>query len=106
VEKSPLALEPGAKQERRRAVVDEAIDGYFTPERRTRLSARLIDLAATLMAAGQANAAAQATAASRALAAEVAPRQLPFAARFIEKAFKVAPAPAAPTPGPAGGGGA
>jgi hypothetical protein len=104
VEKSPLALEPEAKRERLRAVVDEAIDGYFTPERRARLSARLVDLAATLQASGQSDAAAQAAAASRALAAEVAPRQLPFAARLIEKAFKLAAAPPATAPSPARGG--
>jgi hypothetical protein len=106
VEKSPVALAPAQKQERLRAVLDEAIDGYFTPERRALLSTRLVDLATTLLAAGQAESAAQAAAASRALADGVAPRQLPFATRLIEKAFKVTDSPAAATrPGTTGGAG-
>ena len=48
-------------------------------------------LAATVARlAGQADRSAQAAAASRALAAGLPARQLPFAARLIEKAFKVA----------------
>lgn len=93
VEKSPLALDATQKQSRLRAVVDEAIDGYFTPERRARLSGRLLDVAASLLGSGQSEAAAQAAAASRALAAGVPARQLPFAARLIEKAFKATAGP-------------
>ncbi len=106
VEKSPVALPPEQKQERLRAILDEATDGYFTPERRARLSTRLLDLAATLLGAGQGESAAQATAASRALAAGVAPRQLPFAARLIEKAFKVSDGQPTASPPRATGGGA
>jgi len=90
VEKSPLALDAAQKQARLREVVDEAIDGYFTPERRARLASRLLDVAESLLAAGQADRSAQAAAASRALAAGLPARQLPFASRLIEKAFKVA----------------
>lgn len=93
VEKSPLALDAAQKQLRLRAVVDEAVDGYFTPERRARLAGRLLDAATWLLGAGRTDSAAQAAAASRALAAGVPPRQLPFATRLIEKAFKVGAGP-------------
>jgi len=90
VEKSPLALDAAQKKARLREVVDGAVDDYFTPERRARLASRLLDVAESLLGAGQADRSAQAAAASRALAAGLPARQLPFAARLIEKAFKVA----------------
>ena len=93
VEKSPDALDPARKQARLRAIVDEAIDGYFTPERRARLAERLLDVASSLLGASQLDRSAQAAAASRALAAGIPARQLPFAARLVEKAFKVGAGP-------------
>jgi hypothetical protein len=89
VEKSPLALEAGQKAARRRDLVQAAVERYFTPERRARLASRLVEVAAWFAGAGHAEQAAQAAAAARALAAGVPPGQLPFAARLVEKAFKV-----------------
>jgi hypothetical protein len=92
VEQSPLALEPAQKAERLRRVVEEAVVRYCTAERRTRLAARLMEVAAWLARGGDTDHAAQAAAAARALQAGVPPAQIPFATRLIEKAFKIGPA--------------
>jgi hypothetical protein len=89
VEKSPLALDPAQKGERLRAVVGDAVDRYFTPERRARLASRLVEVAAWFTRSGQADLSAQAAAVARALVAGTPPRQIPFASRLIEKAFRV-----------------
>jgi hypothetical protein len=89
LEKSPLALDAGQKAERQRELVREAIDRYFTPERRARLAGRLVEVAAWFIRAGHADRAALAAAAARALAAGVPAGQVPFAARLIEKAFTI-----------------
>jgi hypothetical protein len=87
VEKSPLALDAAQKTERLREVVREAVERYFTPERRTRLAGRLLEVAAWFARAGQAERSAPAAAAARALVAGTAPARIPFAARLVEKAF-------------------
>lgn len=89
VEKSPLALDAAQKAERLRTLVREAVDRYFTPERRDRLAGRLIEVAAWFARTGLPDRSAQAAAAARALAAGLPAGQVPFAARLIEKAFKV-----------------
>ena len=68
VEKSPLALDAGQKAERLRAVVQEAVERYYTPERRARLASRLLEVAAWFARTGHADPSAQAAAAARALA--------------------------------------
>jgi hypothetical protein len=89
VEKALPAPEPAEKAERLRAVVREAVERYYTPERRALLAARLLEVAAWFAGTGQADHAARAGAAARALAAGTPPVEVPFAARLIEKAFKV-----------------
>jgi hypothetical protein len=89
VEKSPLALDAGQKAERLRSVVQEAVDRYYTPERRARLAGRLLEVAAWFARTGQEAPSARAAAAARALLAGAPPRQVPFAARLLEKAFRV-----------------
>jgi len=86
-EASPLALDPGQKQERLGAIVRAAVDAYFTPARRERLAGRLLDVAGHLWRAGQAEQAQAAAAAGRALAAGAPASAVPFAARLVEKAF-------------------
>jgi hypothetical protein len=88
VEKSSPALDAAQRSERRRAVVQEAVERYYTPERRARLACRLLEAAAWFARAGQASPSAQAAAAARALVAGAPPVQVPFAARLIEKAFR------------------
>jgi len=89
VEKSPLALDPAQKAARLRALVAEAVDRYFTPERRTRLAGRLTEVAGWLARTGQPDQAAAAAAAARALVAGRPAAEIPFAARLVEKAFRV-----------------
>jgi hypothetical protein len=89
IEKSPLALDAAQKAERLRAVVREAVDRYFTPERRARLADRLTEVAAWLARTGRPDRSAQAAAAARALAAGLPASQVPFASRLIEKAFRL-----------------
>jgi hypothetical protein len=89
VEKSTPALDAGQKRERRRAVVQEAVDRYYTTERRARLASRLVEVAAWFARTGHLDRSAQAAAAARALVAGTPPGQVPFASRLIEKAFRI-----------------
>jgi hypothetical protein len=89
VEKSPLAIDATQKRERLRAVVQEAVDRYYTPERCALLASRLVEVAAWFARTGHADRSAQAAAAVRALVAGTPPGQVPFAARLVEKAFRV-----------------
>ena len=93
VEKSPLALDAAQKSARLAEVVREAVERYFTPERRTLLASRLIEVAAWFTRSGQAESSAQAAAAARALSAGLPPGRIPFAARLVEKAFRVSGPP-------------
>jgi hypothetical protein len=89
LEKSPLALDPQQKAARLEAVVAEAVDAYFTAERRARLAGRLTGVAAWLASTGLPDRAAQAAAAARALLAGTPAAAIPFAARLVRKAFRV-----------------
>ncbi len=86
-EASPLALDADQKRERLSGVMRAAVDGYFTPARRERLSGRLLDVAEHLWRTGAAEPARAAAAAARALAAGAPAAAIPFAARLVEKAF-------------------
>ncbi len=89
LEKPPLELDATRRRERQRAVVQEAVDRYYTPERRARLASRLVEVAAWFARTGDADHSAQAAAAARALLAGTPPGQVPFASRLVEKAFRV-----------------
>src|SRR5512137_2613813 len=89
LEKSPLALDPAQKAARLEAVVAEALDAYFTVERRARLAGRLTEVAAWLAGTGLPDHAAQAAAAARALLAGTPAAAIPFADRLVRKAFRV-----------------
>ncbi len=69
------------------AVVDEAVDAYFTPARRARLAARLLDVAGHLSRSGAAPQAASAAAVARALAAGRPVGGIPFADQLVRRAF-------------------
>lgn len=86
-EASPLALDASQRQARVDGIRQAALEGYYTPVRRARLSARLLDVAEHLQAAGAADHAAAAAAAARALRAGAAAAAIPFAARLVEKSF-------------------
>ena len=76
-----------AQRARLAAVVDEAVDAYFTPARRARLSARLLDVAGHLSRSGAAPQAASAAAVARALAAGRPVAGIPFADQLVRRAF-------------------
>lgn len=69
------------------AVVEEAVDAYFTPARRERLAARLLDVADHLHRSGSTAESAAAAAVARALRAGLPAEGIPFAAQLIKKAF-------------------
>jgi hypothetical protein len=89
VEKAVPAPDPAEKAERLQALVREAVERYYTPDRRALLAGRLLQVAAWFAGAGQADHADRAGAAARALSAGRPPAEVPFAVRLIEKAFKV-----------------
>ena len=95
-------LSAEARPERERQLLDDAVARYLTTERRERLSARLLQVAEHLLAAGDAAHAAAAAAAAAALAAGRPCAEIPFARRLVEKAFSPA---GAPTPVAAGASG-
>ncbi len=85
---------------RERDLVAASVARYLTPERRARLSTRLLEVAEHLHAAGDALHAGQAAAAAAALGAGRPCEEIPFARRLVEKAFTLGAAPAGPGAGP------
>ena len=81
---------PEARRARLDALLAEATADYFTPARRARLAARLLDVAGHLAATGPGASlphAQAAAAAARALEAGRPVAEIPFAARLLVKAF-------------------
>jgi hypothetical protein len=75
------------RRERLEPLLRQALEGYFTPVRRERLSTRLLEVADHLCRAGAGEDARVAAAAARALAAGTPASAIPFAVRLVEKAF-------------------
>jgi hypothetical protein len=99
-ESSPLDLGPEGLGARLEALVAAAVDEYYTPPRRARLAARLLQVAEHLARTGDAPRAAAAAAAARALVAGRPPAEIPFARRLLEKALPLHGAPAEGPPAP------
>ncbi len=92
VDVSPLALDERQKVERRRRLLDDAIEAYFTPERRARMARRLFELVDLWAEHGQPAPAARAAAAARQLVAKGPALGNPFARRMFERLVRE-PAP-------------
>lgn len=88
-EASPLALEPDQRRARLQGIVQAAVDGYLTPARRERLAGRLLEVAEHLRGRGDAPSSEAAQAAALALRAGRPAAEIPFAARLVEKAFRL-----------------
>jgi hypothetical protein len=106
IDVSPLLLDERQKSDRRQHVIDQAVEGYFTPERRARYARRLFELSDLWVAEGRADSAARAAAAARHLAGSAAILENPFARKMFQRIFAHVPAAeAAPEPPkPAAGG--
>lgn len=88
-EASPLALDPDQRRARLQGIVQAAVDGYLTPARRERLAGRLLEVAEHLRHRGDAPSSEAAQAAALALRAGRPAAEIPFAARLVEKAFRL-----------------
>jgi hypothetical protein len=92
---SPLYVDDRQRSDRMAAIVAEAVDAYFDPERRRVLAGRLFAVAEHLRDHGDPGHARAAAAAARALAGGAPPAAVPFARLLVEKAFPSVASPAA-----------
>ncbi len=98
IDVSPLLLDERQKTERRQHVLDQAVEGYFTPERRARYARRLFELSDLWASEAREVLAARAAATARHLAGPGPILESPFARRMFHRVF--GPPPAAPPPEP------
>jgi hypothetical protein len=98
IDVSPLLLDDQQKIDRRQHVLDQAVESYFTPERRTRYARRLFELSDLWNAEGRSASAARAGATARHLAGAGPILDSPFARRMFQRVF--APPPTTPAPEP------
>jgi hypothetical protein len=96
IDVSPLLLDERQKTDRRQHVLDQAVETYFTPERRARYARRLFELCDLWTAEGRSTAAARAAATARQLTGSGAILENPFARRMFHRVF--GPVPGAEKP--------
>ena len=94
VQVSPLYLDERQRAAQLDRVLSDAVEEYLDPDRRRRLSARLLAMADHLHERGETAWARAAAAAARAIAGGLSGASIPFARRLVERAFtRSGPAP-------------
>lgn len=91
IDVSPLLLDERQKTDRRQHVLDQAVESYFTSERRARFARRLFELSDLWSAEGRSGAAARAAATARHLAGSGAILENAFARRMFHRVFGQVP---------------
>ncbi len=89
VKESPLVLNPLQQEDRFDAVVRDAIEDVFSPERRPSWSRRLYEMAYFFAVSGRQPRAAQAIAAARALEGGLSASAIPFCAQLVRGSLAV-----------------
>jgi hypothetical protein len=98
IEVSPLLLDERQKSDRRQNVLDQAVESYFTPERRARYARRLLERSDLWAAEDRADLAGRAAAVARHLAGSGAILENPFARRMFQRIFSRLPEVEKPEP--------
>lgn len=100
VEHSPLVLDAAQKAALREKTIAEAVEAYWTPERRRAYAGRLYDVAFACSRAGKAELAERAAAVAAALEGPVESARLEFCRLLFARVFAAASANPAPVDGP------
>jgi hypothetical protein len=98
IDVSPLLLDGRQKSERRQHVLDQAVESYFTRERRARYARRLFELCDLWTSRGRSEPAARASAVARHLVGAGPILEDPFSRRMFDRIFAAPSAAPAPEP--------